>query len=278
LSLIKSVGGFLATIAQSRQWSWNPRKLFRLLGQGVKLLLVTTVIVWILRSVLFAPYYVPSGSMMPTLRVGDFLVASRWDYGISPRSFFAWGATHPRLGGSLPERGDMVIFAAPGHANSNVIKRVVGLPGDRIRIDAGQLFLNGQPTQKVEIGDFILPRSPGFSCLVLPGIVDQSIALSDGSDGCRFDRIVETLPGGATFPILNIALARSDFIPEIVVPEDHLFVMGDNRDDSMDSRVPISAGGVGLLPTDHLMGKVRLVIGSDLKGHRFLGERALAAD
>lgn len=242
------------------------------------MVLVTMFLAFIARSVLFSPYFIPSGSMMPSLRVGDFFIASRFDYGISPRSFLANAPMTPRIGHGLPDRGDIVVFAGPTEPSINIVKRVVGLPGDTISMKDGTLSINGIAAKSILIDDFVVARSSHVPCLVIPGTVDQTAVLADGRDACRFHRSVETLPGGKQFATIDIAPAFSDTFDNIVVPDGFLFVMGDNRDDSLDSRVPHSMGGVGFLPQENLLGKLRFVIGSDAKGTRFMGERALAAD
>lgn len=243
-----------------------------------KVVLMAMLCAWLFRSLLFAPYYVPSSSMMPTLRQGDFFLASRWDYGLSPRSFFAGASPHPRIFSDLPERGDIVVFSPETQPKTNFVKRVIGLPGDVIAMRRGILEINGQKVDHVEIKDFIAPVKGDVMCLVLPRIVDQRAVTPSGEPGCRFSRSVEMLPNGVRFSVLDIAPALTDEVPEITIPEGKVFVAGDNRDNSMDSRIPIEMGGVGLIDADRIHGKLRLVIGRDAQGARFFGARAIAAD
>lgn len=237
------------------------------------LVILAVCAAFIFRSVLFAPFFVPSGSMMPVLRVGDFFIASRFDYGISPRSFVATASASPSIGRSLPKRGDIVVFLNPSDLRQKMVKRVVGLPGDRIEINAGNLMINGETVSRSRVSDFLAKVEPGVSCVVVPGVVDQNDHLSDGEDACRFGRAVETLPGGEQFATIDIAPAHSDFFPSTIVPQGNVFVMGDNRDDSLDSRFPRWEGGVGFVPVDNLLGKLRFVIGNNEAGSRFIGMR-----
>lgn len=242
----------------------------------IPLLVVLAILAaFVFRSVLFAPFFVPSGSMMPVLRVGDFFVASRYDYGISPRSFVATASARPMLGKALPDRGDIVVFLNPSDLRQKMVKRVVGLPGDRIEVIAGVLKINGSDVVRSIAPDFLAKVEPGVSCVVVPGVVDQNDHAADGEEACRFGRAVETLPGGESFATIDIAPAHSDFFPATVVPADSIFVMGDNRDDSLDSRFPRWEGGVGFVPVDNLMGKLRFVIGNNEAGARFMGMRKL---
>ena len=253
-------------------------------GFGEKLAFVlrvcflTTLAAWLFRSVLFAPYYVPSSSMMPSLRQGDFFIASRWDYGVSLRSFLSFGPSTPRLFHSLPERGDVVVFSPRSKPGVNFVKRVIGLPGDTISMEAGIVSINGQAVTHETISDFIAPLRGDVRCVILPSVVDQRAVTRSGDDGCRFSREIETLPSGRSFPVLDIAPARSDYIQEFTVPEGKIAMFGDNRDDSLDSRFPVEAGGIGLVDSDRLLARLRFVVGRDAEGARFMGTRAFAAD
>ncbi|WP_213177395.1 signal peptidase I [Croceicoccus gelatinilyticus] len=237
-----------------------------------KMVGMACVLTFLARSVLFAPYYVPSGSMMPALQVGDFFVASRFDFGVSPRSFVPSAPATPMVGAALPDRGDIVVFQNPKKPGMNIVKRVIGLPGDRLAMHDGQLFLNDQWIISSKMEDFLAPMK-GVNCLSLPGIVEQNALNDAGEPACRFHRDVEFMPNGKRFATLDIAPAVSDEFAEIVVPDDHVFVLGDNRDDSLDSRYAIADGGVGFVPADRLVGKLRFVIGNNTAGARFIGLR-----
>lgn len=197
------------------------------------------------------PFYVPSGSMEPTLLIGDALLASKYPYGYSAASV-PLNVSLPstsRVLGALPERGDVVVFRWPGDHSQVWVKRVVGLPGDRIQMKQGELFINGTPAT-------LKPDGTGE-------------AENDDGSKAAAPRYVEILPGGRSHPILKLrAHGFLDNTPEITVPAGRLFVLGDNRDNSADSRVPLAEGGVGLLPVDNLVGRVETVLGSwDIAQH-----------
>jgi len=190
-------------------------------------------------------YYVPSGSMEPTLLIGDQLLATKYAYGYSAASLPSLIVlpTTRRVFDALPERGDVVVFRLPRDRSQFWVKRVIGLPGDRIALRSGTLWINGEPVKLSPNGMAPMETESG---VVVP-----------------VPRFIETLPGGRTHAILKITDdGPYDDMAEVVVPADHLFVMGDNRDNSADSRVPVEAGGVGLLPTGNLVGRVSTLVGS----------------
>jgi signal peptidase I len=190
-------------------------------------------------------FYVPSPSMEPTLLIGDMMLASKYPYGYGAASLpiHVDFTQSGRVFGALPKRGDVVVFRWPGDRSQAWVKRVVGLPGDRIQMRQGQLFINGSPVA------------------LKPDGVGQVEDDNGASEPAR--RYVETLPGGVTHTIFKLHdNGPLDDTPEVTVPTDRLFVMGDNRDNSADSRVPVSEGGVGLLPTDNLVGRVDAIVGS----------------
>ncbi len=207
--------------------------------------LVIVLIAIAAKTAIAEPYYVPSGSMEPTLKIGDELLATKFPYGYSTSSLpnFVTLPDSKRILGALPRRGDVVVFRWPGDRSQIWVKRVVGLPGDRVAMRSGQLWINGKP----------VPLQPD-------GI--GSMETEDGSQQAT-TRFIETLPGGRQHTIFKSAgFDPLDNMPELVVPPGHLFVMGDNRDYSADSRVPLSAGGVGLLPVGDLVGRVDALVGS----------------
>jgi signal peptidase I len=201
--------------------------------------------VLVAKGALAEPFYVPSASMEPTLLIGDALLASKYPYGYGAASLpihVAFPETG-RLFGAMPKRGDVVVFRWPGDRSQVWVKRVVGLPGDRIQMRQGVLYINGQA-----------------AALKPDGIGE---AEDDNGAGQPAQRYVETLPGGVAHSIFRMVdHSRLDNTQEVTVPKDRLFVMGDNRDNSADSRVPVSEGGVGLLPTDNLVGRVDAIVGS----------------
>jgi len=202
-------------------------------------------IVFVAKGALAEPFYVPSASMEPTLLIGDALLATKFPYGYSTASL-PIHVSLPETGrvfATTPKRGDVVVFRWPGDRSQVWVKRVIGLPGDRVELRGGQVWLNGVATSV---------KADGIG------------AAEDDSGGSEpAHRYVETLPGGVSHPIFKLRdNGRLDNTPEVVIPPDHLFVMGDNRDNSADSRVPVSQGGVGLLPMDNLVGRVDAIVGS----------------
>ncbi|MGN6411616.1 MAG: signal peptidase I [Nitrobacter sp.] len=213
-------------------------------GQIVQIAAIVLVVL-LAKGALAEPFYVPSASMEPTLLIGDALLASKYPYGYSTASMpihVSFPETS-RVFGELPKRGDVVVFRWPGDRSQVWVKRVIGLPGDRIQMRDGQVWINGQPAP-----------------LKADGIGE---AEDDNGSGEPAHRYVETLPGGVSHTIFKIHdNGRLDNTAEVTVPPGHLFVMGDNRDNSADSRVPVSQGGVGLLSTDNLVGRVDAIVGS----------------
>jgi signal peptidase I len=197
------------------------------------------------KTAIAEPYYVPSGSMEPTLQIGDELLATKYPYGYSTASLplFVNLPNSGRILGALPRRGDVVVFRWPGNGEQIWVKRVVGLPGDRVAMRDGHLWINGTPV----------------------GLERDGFGEDEAEDGFRHPvaRYIETLPGGRTHAIFkSAAFDPLDDMPEIVVPPGDLFVLGDNRDNSADSRVPLKDGGVGLLPVNDLVGRVDVLVGS----------------
>jgi signal peptidase I len=213
-------------------------------GQLVQLAAIVLA-VFLAKGALAEPFYVPSGSMEPTLQIGDALLASKYAYGYSTASL-PIQINLPESGrvfGETPKRGDVVVFRWPGNRSQAWVKRVVGLPGDRIQMRQGQLFINDHAAS------------------LKPDGIGEAEDDNGGTEPAY--RYVETLPGGVAHAILKLRdNGRLDNTPEVTVPPDHLFVMGDNRDNSADSRVPVREGGVGMLPMDNLVGRADAVVGS----------------
>lgn len=201
--------------------------------------------VFLAKGALAEPFYVPSGSMEPTLLIGDALLASKYPYGYGTASL-PIQINLPesrRVFGEPPKLGDVVVFRWPGDRSQAWVKRVVGLPGDRIQMRQGQLFINDRPAS-------LRPDGRGEA--------------EDDNGGVQpAYRYIETLPNGVSHAIFKLRdNGRLDNTPEVTVPAGHVFVMGDNRDNSADSRVPVRDGGVGMLPIDNLIGRADAVVGS----------------
>ncbi|WP_345719633.1 signal peptidase I [Qipengyuania qiaonensis] len=224
--------------------------------RGLALMLLA---VFAFHSFIAKPFYIPSESMMPNLLVGDRLVVSKYPYGWnwSSISFHLAPRSDWRLFGSTPEYGDIVIPVHP-ERDEDYIKRVVALPGDLIAVRNGQIILNGNPVeQKVEPA-IDLPfdansRCDGFG-------FDDFRATENGKRVCRVPVMRETLPNGATYLIIDHQDQDLDNFPEITVPEDHVFVMGDNRDHSADSReLNNSRGLLGPVPLENIGGRAEFI-------------------
>ena len=208
----------------------------------VKTVVVALAIAFVLRVLLFQPFTIPSASMEPNLYEGDYIVVSKWAYGYSK---FSSGLPinlplgEDRVFGRAPERGDIVVFKLPRDDKTDYIKRVIGLPGDTVQMIQNKLYINGQPVQDVvvsagEVNDIFGPRP--------------------------VTQVRETLPGGKTITIQDFGPGGDlDDTPVYEVPAGHYFMMGDNRDNSIDSRVEQSAG-VGLVPDENLVGKAEIIM------------------
>jgi signal peptidase I len=209
-------------------------------------------------SFLAKPFYIPSESMMPTLLKGDRLVVSKYPFGwswVSP-SFHILPERPGRLLGEMPERGDIVIVTPPG-GNSDYIKRVIGLPGDRIQMIAGQLYINGARVRRERRPDAMIPMDDNVTCAFGPGA--SIVRAPDGLRYCRMPIFRETLPGGRSYDTADTGPGADDFAPQ-VVPANHLWLMGDNRDHSADSRVPLIAEGLGgPVPWENIGGRAEFI-------------------
>jgi signal peptidase I len=205
--------------------------------ENVKTIVYAGLIAIGVRTIAFEPFNIPSGSMIPTLLVGDYLFVSKYSYGYSRYSLpFSPPLFSGRILGSLPKRGDVVVFKYPHDTSVDYIKRVIGLPGDRVQVREGQLYINGE----------LCPRKP------------DGEYLAEG-EGVRMmeKRYVETLPNGVKHPILKeYDDGPYNNTPEYVVPPGHLFMMGDNRDNSQDSRF---MDKVGFVPVENLVGRAEIL-------------------
>jgi signal peptidase I len=230
-------------------------------GGLVRFILILAILAWAFRSFVAAPFSIPSGSMLPTLYIGDYLVVAKWPYGYSRYSFpFGFPSFSGRVFEHLPQRGDVVVFRHPSE-NADLIKRVIGLPGDTVELRGGELILDGRPLPRVELPPYQLPISANTPCRVVPPAT-PFVASVGGQSYCVLPAYRETLPGGPSYTVLDqVATAADDFGP-VTVPAGHVFLMGDNRDDSLDSRFPPAVGGIGMVPTKNLIGRATVTFWS----------------
>lgn len=200
----------------------------------IKTIVYAILIAVFIRTFFFEPFKIPSGSMYPTLYVGDFLFVSKYTYGYSKHSLpFSMPLWEGRIYSDEPQRGDVVVFKYPEDNKKDYIKRVIGLPGDRIKLENGRLYINGLLVEREQIEDFVLRDKYG--------------------NVERYRQYIEHLPNGVDHKILEISDEEIyDNVPEITIPEGNYFMMGDNRDRSDDSRV-----NVGFVPFENLVGKAR---------------------
>ncbi|MGW8278141.1 signal peptidase I [Sphingomonas aurantiaca] len=222
-------------------------------AETFRFLLKLAVVVLILRSFIFAPFSIPSESMLPRLLIGDYLFVSKWNYGYSRWSLPAGVPLIPgRILGSTPTRGDVVVFRAPEVLDHDVIKRVIGLPGETVQMRQGVVYLNGKAIPKLRIADFTIPLTANFDAEKCGAPFVDVVA---NVQICRYPRFRETLPGGRSYEVLDQAeLPDRDDTGLYTIPAGHIFVMGDNRDDSGDSRFP-APSGMGYVPLENVEGK-----------------------
>ena len=228
----------------------------------LRFLITLAILAWAIRSFLVAPFSIPSGSMLPKLFVGDYVMVAKWPYGYSRYSFpFGFPSFDGRILGSLPARGDVVVFRPPG-AEFDFIKRVIGLPGDTVGVRGGTVILNGRPLSRELRGLFPVPVTPNSRCKVVPPATPMIRQTEDGQ-ACMYPAMRETLPGGKSYLVLDqVDIPRADEFQPVRVPEGHIFLMGDNRDDSLDSRFDPAEGGIGMVPVENVVGRAMIIFWS----------------
>lgn len=228
-----------------------------------KFLLWFALIVLLIRSLFISSFNIPSESMQPRLLIGDYLIVNKAAYGWTRHSLpFSWPLIPGRILGRTPERGDVVVFKHPLD-NVDYIKRVIGLPGDRIQLVDGVVRINDVPVPRRHVADLVIPASEnmveasfGNPCFrpVFEEMRGQQLF-------CRYPQYVERLPNGRTYPVLDLTISDADTTGVYEVPEGSLFLMGDNRDRSFDSRFPATVGGgIGIVPEDRLVGEALVTV------------------
>lgn len=225
----------------------------------VRQLVVLALAVLAVHSFVAKPFFIPSESMLPTLLTGDRLIVSKYPYGYSYLSPSLPILPHldGRVFGRYPERGDIAVIKSPrGH--DDYIKRVIGLPGDTVQMQGGRLWLNGAPVPRVAQPPADIVVSANTDCSA-PQVSQYRVTRPDGVTICRYPRFRETLPGGRSYDTLDLGETPQDNTAPEIVPEGHIYLMGDNRDNSEDSRFPAIVGGLGMLPIENLVGRAEFL-------------------
>ena len=219
-------------------------------GEFLTTIVVAVLIALTFRTFAYEPFNIPSGSMYPNLLVGDYLLVSKFSYGYSKHSFpWSLGPFDGRIFESQVERGDIAVFKEPKQNRQDYIKRIIGLPGDRIQMVGGTVHINGKPVKRERIENFVHPDT---------GVVQRMYR--------------DTLPNGVSYlnltcvigkegqPLRDVcASAPADNTGVYIVPEDHYFAMGDNRHNSLDSRVSRDDNGIGFVPAENLVGRADII-------------------
>ena len=213
---------------------------------SIKTIFYAIFIALLIRSLIAEPFNIPSGSMKPTLLVGDFLFVKKWSYGYSKHSLpFSLPIIKNRIFYSLPNRGDVAVFKTPSDNNTDYVKRIIGLPGDKVQLFNGVVYINDKPVSKIQIENFV--EIDKYNNIFKIAQFEEEI----------FGKIYKTLD-------INYDGVYDNTI-EYLVPENHFFVLGDNRDNSQDSRFLKS---VGFIPKENLVGKAWFIFFS-LNDSRF---------
>ena len=238
-------------IPRSRGTGAPSRTVKNPIWEGTKTIVSVLLIVFGIRSFVFEPFNIPSGSMIPTLLVGDYLFVSKYAYGFSRYSFplglDVFNGRILAVNGTAPARGDVVVFKWPQDNSTDYIKRVIGLPGDRIQVKAGQLFVNGTAVPRARLGIQTDTDERGLNMQVQ--VFNETLPASAGA--AARTHLMQTYSSSDGSMVNNT--------PEFVVPPNDFFAMGDNRDNSADSRIPLSSGGVGYVPIENLVGRAEFI-------------------
>ncbi len=208
------------------------------LRETIETIVYAVLIAVLVRTFAYEPFNIPSGSMIPTLLVGDYLFVSKFSYGYSRHSFpFSLPPFSGRVLGAEPERGDIAVFKLPRDNETDYIKRIIGLPGDKIQVRNGVLSVNGEAVSRRRIADYVAPNQYG-----------NVVAMA---------QYLETLPNGRSYTVAEMTeFGGLDNTPVYTVPPGHYFAMGDNRDNSLDSRV---LDHVGFIPAENLVGRAEIL-------------------
>jgi signal peptidase I len=206
--------------------------------ENAKTIVMALVLFLVVRVVIFQPFTIPSQSMEPGLTPGDYIIVTKWDYGWSKHSIpFSPPIIKGRLFDRQPERGDVIVFKVPTDGNKDYIKRLIGLPGDTVQVKDGQVFLNGKALLQKDLG-----------------------VGEDSWGGLGGRREQETNPEGRSYMTFDQGYQMADDTEVFTVPQGHYFFMGDNRDNSLDSRFPTARGGVGFVAEENLIGHARAIL------------------
>ena len=226
-------------------------------GSTFKSLLILAFAAWVLRSLIVAPFSIPSGSMLPTMFIGDYLFVSKWPYGYSSASFpFEFPPFKGRVLASLPERGDVVVFEGP--AGADVVKRVIGLPGDTVEMRDGRLILNGVAVKAEPRPPAMIPVDANAPCGPNQ-FWDRQVQTAEGAF-CRLPIVRETLPNGVSYDTVDDGRSQGDDYGPVRIPAGRVFLMGDNRDHSADSRFTLADQGLGgPVPWENIGGRAEFI-------------------
>lgn len=219
------------------------------IGDTIKVVIEALLIAVVIRTLLFQPFNIPSGSLIPTLLVGDYLFVSKYSYGYSKHSIpFSPEIFKGRILSSEPKRGDIAVFKLPSDGSTDYIKRVIGLPGDKVQFIEGKLYINGQLVKREPVPDVVAVEA----------------------DGRRrpASAFRETLPNGVSYTVIERDGDRGfyDDTQVFEVPAGNYFMVGDNRDNSTDSRVAARDGGVGFVPLENFVGRAEVIFFSVHEG------------